>query len=129
MVAVSVLLNRHKLVASNLVVSSCDTHSVSSNRNISTTSVRGLSPGEDSITELSSDSESRRVRTSNHINGRQSRLRSTGTACSYSEVVSGSRHVERELVSHSVLARVLSNRLVSLAIVGLNSVSDSIADD
>jgi hypothetical protein len=75
---------------------------------------------------LSSDSESRRVRTGDHVNGSQSRLRSTSTASSYSEVVSSSSNVERELVSNSILARVLSNRLVSLTVVSFNLISDSI---
>jgi hypothetical protein len=105
LVAVSVLLNRHELVTSDLVVvSSSDAHSVSVNGNISTTSVSGLSPGEDSITELSGDGESRRVRTGDHVNGSQGRLRSTSTASSHSEVVSSSSNVERELVSNSILA-------------------------
>jgi hypothetical protein len=105
LVAVSVLVNRHKLVTSNLVVvSSCYAHSVSGDWNIRATSVSGLSPGEDSITELSSDSESRRVRTGDHVNGSQGRLRSTSTASSHSEVVSGSSNIERKLVSNSVLA-------------------------
>lgn len=51
LVAVSVLINGSPLASSsNVVVLSADTHVVSVNTDVSTSSVLGLSPGEDSIT-------------------------------------------------------------------------------